>query len=137
MCEQKLLNTLQLQSQCIINLFIWDNFFSKNWDSLGPLILFHRSLDETMPQDIEWAAKIKKFYFGDEGKISKENLENFKHLVAIQIKFLLYKVAIYQIWFLKLPNPEGQKGTLEAWSDLGILKIQENLCKYIFDGLRA
>ncbi len=62
--------------------------FFQNWDSLGPLILFHRSLDETMPEDVKWARKIKKFYFGENGKISWDHLDGYKHLVTIQLSFI-------------------------------------------------
>jgi hypothetical protein len=59
--------------------------YLQNWNSLGPLILFHRSLEETMSEDVELANKIKKFYFGEGGKISQDNLENYKHLVIFLI----------------------------------------------------
>ena len=45
-------------------------------DSIGPLILFHRSFDETMEEDKEMAKNIKEMYFQQEN-ISKQNLNEF------------------------------------------------------------
>ena len=39
---------------------------NRRWDELGPLILFHRSLDETSEEDIKLASEVKSFYFGEE-----------------------------------------------------------------------
>ncbi len=54
----------------------------ERWDSLGPLILFHRSLDETMPEDVKLARSIKRYYFGSEGKISVDTMGNFMRMMG-------------------------------------------------------
>ncbi len=38
----------------------FDDIESK-WDQLGPLILFHRSLDEISPEDVQLAHEVKDF----------------------------------------------------------------------------
>lgn len=53
------------------------------WDELGPLILFHRSLDERSADDITLAKKVKAFYFEDhESKIGHNNIEQFVKLMG-------------------------------------------------------
>ncbi len=53
----------------------------RRWDSLGPLILFHRSLDETMPEDVKMARSIKRHYFGH-SPVCYETLKNFINLMG-------------------------------------------------------
>ncbi len=53
----------------------------KRWNSLGPLILFHRSLDETMPEDVKLAKSVKRYYF-DQNPVSYETLKNFINLMG-------------------------------------------------------
>jgi hypothetical protein len=43
---------------------------------------------------MEWARKIKKFYFGENGKISWDNLDGYKHLVTIQLNFIACNLLI-------------------------------------------
>lgn len=54
------------------------------WNTeLGPLILFHRSLDETMPEDVAWAKKIREFYFGgSDAKIGSGTIKEFIKLAG-------------------------------------------------------
>ena len=37
----------------------------RDWETVGPLILFHRSIDEVTEKDVELAGEVKRFYFGD------------------------------------------------------------------------
>jgi hypothetical protein len=45
-------------------------------ESLGPLILFHRSLDETTKKDSQLAKTVKELYFGSD-PISKQTVKQF------------------------------------------------------------
>ena len=40
---------------------------------MGPLFLFHRSVDETSSEDREWAKTVKELYFGQES-ISRDSI---------------------------------------------------------------
>ena len=75
----------------------------KKWsDSLGPLILFHRSIDETSDWDRKMASKIKEKYFGTQS-ISKVNtilpcLERSPGLVST------YKISVIVRLLTVLPQ---------------------------------
>ena len=53
----------------------------RRWDALGPLILFHRSLDETMQKDIKMARMVKRYYFKNK-PISQETVSAFIDLMG-------------------------------------------------------
>ena len=54
----------------------------RRWDELGPLILFHRSIDERNENDIRLARKVKAFYFGEDGKIGDDTVKEYIKLMG-------------------------------------------------------
>ena len=73
------------------------NKVEQKWrKSLGPLILFHRSLDETTNWDREMSQTIKDLYFGDQ-EISKNTMKQFIKLSGDHMFFGGTEVVVREL----------------------------------------